>query len=92
MATTQTVEPRINVVSKSPEVPVAEVVTKAAPVYEPVTKEIPEENPKILKEPTVIKESEGVVMKEPENIKSTDVAIQSMLKDKDRMRREIEVN
>lgn len=92
MATTQTVEPRINLVSKSPEVPVAEVVTKAAPVYEPVTKEIPEENPK--REPTVIKESEGVVMKEPENIEiiCTDVAIQSMLKDKDRMRREIEVN
>lgn len=87
MATTQTVEPRINL--GSPEVPVPEVVTMATPVYESVTEKIPEENPG--REPTVIKESE---MKEPENIEiiCTDVAIQSILKDKDRMRREIEVN
>lgn len=88
MATTQTVEPRIN--PGSPEIPVPEVVTMATPVYESVTKEIPEANPE--RGPTAIKET--VVMKEPENIEiiCTDVAIQSILKDKDRMRREIEVN
>lgn len=88
MATTQTVEPRINL--GSPEVPVPEVVTMANPVYESVTEGIPAENTE--REPTVIKES--VAMKEPENIEiiCTDVAIQSILKDKDRMRREIEVN
>ncbi|XP_033352281.1 uncharacterized protein LOC117234824 [Bombus vosnesenskii] len=87
VATTQTVEPRINL--GSPEVPVPEVVTMANPVYESVTEGIPAENTE--REPTVIKES--VAMKEPENIEiiCTDVAIQSILKDKDRMRREIEL-